>query len=338
MDKLIEMCSVPSVSGNEQGMAELLKTYTESFCDNVYVDSMWNVISTIDNKSDYNIVLEAHTDNIGLVVKEIDENGFIKFICSGGIDSTILPTAEVVVHGKKDFFGVIGAKPPHLQTKDEDEKKKSSVEHLYIDCGLSYEKLSEFISIGDTISLLSTYSNLINDYFASGSLDNRIGCYIVSECLKRLKSKKCGFNLHGLYAVQEEVGHRGSKKGVYNIKPDVAIIVDVTFGISPYTDEEHGFEVGDGLTVAVGPNLDKKLSDKFIELCNINGISCKKEVCSDNTGTDAWAIQVSKRGGVKCILISIPLRYMHTTVEVANKIDVDNAINAICMFLEGGVI
>lgn len=337
MDKLKIMCSVPSVSGNEYKMTEYLKKYTESFCDDVLTDSVGNVISSINNNSDFDVVLEAHSDNIGLVVKEIDENGFIKFISLGGVDSSILPTAEVVVHGKKDLFGVVGAKPPHLQTKD-DDNKKNSIDDMYIDCGLNYDKLSEFVSMGDTISLLSTYDNLKNDYFSSGSLDNRIGCYIVCECLKRLKTKKIDYNLHGLYSVQEEVGCRGAKKGVYTIKPDVAIVVDVTFGMSPYTDEEHGFEVGDGITVAVGPNLDKKLSNKFIELCNNNGISCKKEVCNNNSGTDAWPIQVSKQGGVRCLLISVPIKYMHTTVEVANKNDIEDAINAICMFLEGGLI
>lgn len=336
MENLIEMCSLNSVSGNEFKMTEFIKQYTESFCDDVITDSMGNVIANINNNSDITVVLEAHTDNIGLVVKEIDDKGFIKFITSGGIDSSILPTSEVIVHGKKDLFGVIGAKPPHLQSKD-DMGKNKSVEDMYIDCGYDHENISEYVSIGDTITLVSEFNDLKGEFFTSGSLDNRIGCYIVSECLKRLRSQNSVYNLTGIYSVQEEVGCRGVKKAVTAVKPDIAIIIDVTFGVSPYTDDEHGFVAGDGITVAVGPNLDRKLTNKFTELCETNNIPYKKEVCSDHTGTDAWPMQVSCEG-VRCVLISVPIKYMHTTVEIANKKDIENAIDAICMYLEGGIL
>ncbi len=336
MEKLIEMCSLNSVSGNELKMTKYIKEYTETFCDQVICDEMGNVVAFLNNYADINIALEAHIDNIGLVVKEIDEKGFIKFICSGGIDSSILPTAEVIVHGKKDLFGVIGAKPPHLQTKDDEDKKKY-VDDMYIDCGYDFENISEYVSVGDTITLFSKYNDLKDDFLTSGSLDNRIGCYIITECLKRLKTKKLDYNVSGIFSAQEEVGCRGAKKSVSLAKPDIAIIVDVTFGISPYTDDEHGFKVGDGITIAVGPNLDRKLTNKFIELCDTNNISYKKEVCSDHTGTDAWPIQIACEG-IPCILVSVPIKYMHTTVEIANRKDIDNAINAICMALEGGIL
>ncbi len=336
MKKLIEMCSLNSVSGNEFKMTDYIKEYTESFCDNVISDEMGNVVAFINNNADINIALEAHIDNIGLIVKEIDKNGFVKFICSGGVDSSILPTAEVIIHAKKDLFGVIGAKPPHLQSKDE-VGKKNGVEDMYIDCGYNFEKMSEYITIGDTITLLSKYNHLKGDFLTSGSLDNRIGCYIISECLKRLKTQNLAYNVSGIYSVQEEVGCRGAKKAVSMVNPDISIIVDVTFGISPYTDDEHGFAVGEGITIAVGPNLDRKLTNKFMELCDENNIPYKKEVCSDHTGTDAWPIQIACEG-IRCILVSVPIKYMHTTVEVANKKDIDNAINTICLALEGGII
>lgn len=335
MEKLIKMCSLNSVSGNEFKMTEYIKKYAETFCDSVTTDSMGNVTAQINNNSNINIALEAHIDNVGLVVKEIDENGFIKFICSGGVDSSILPTAEVTVHGKKDLFGVIGAKPPHLQTKD-DSKNKNSIENMHIDCGFDCKKMVSLVSVGDTISLNSKYNDLKDDFLTSGSLDNRIGCYIVLECLKRLKTQKSSYNISGLFSVQEEVGCRGAKTGIEFEKPDIAIIVDVTFGISPYTDDEHGFEVGDGITIAVGPNLDRGFTCKFIEMCDNNNIPYKKEVCSDHTGTDAWPIQVSYEG-IRCILVSVPIKYMHTTVEIANKKDINNAIEAICCALEGGI-
>lgn len=336
MDKLKEMCSLHSVSGNELKMTSYIEEYTKSFCDEVKSDSMGNVVAILNNNSDITVALEAHIDNIGLVVKEIDNNGFIKFVCSGGVDSSILPTAEVIVHGKKDLFGIIGAKPPHLQTKD-NEKNKNSIDDMYIDCGFDYENIKKYVSIGDTISIKSDYNDLKSDFFTSGSLDNRIGCYIVCECLKRLKTQNLTYNIAGLFSVQEEVGCRGAKKCVETVKPDIAIIVDVTFGISPYTDDEHGFSVGEGITVAIGPNLDRKLTGLFVKKCDEMNILYKKEVCSDHTGTDAWPIQVAYNG-VRCILVSVPIKYMHTSVEVANKNDIKNAVEAICSALEGGIL
>jgi len=336
MKKLKEMCYLNSVSGNEFRMTEYIKNNTESFCDSVSTDSLGNVIAFLDNRSDINVAIEAHMDNIGLVVKEIDEKGFITFLTVGGIDSSILPTAEVIVHGKKDLYGVIGAKPPHLQTKD-DENKKNTVDNMYVDCGYDCKTISEYVSVGDTISLLSNFSSLQDDFFTSGSLDNRIGCYIVTECLKRLKTQKLSYNISGVYSVQEEVGCRGAKKAISVAKPDIAIIVDVTFGISPYTDDEHGFEVGDGITLAVGPNLDRKITCKLIDLCEKNNISYKKEICSDHTGTDAWPIQIACEG-IRCVLVSVPIKYMHTTVEIANNKDIEDAIKLICMALEGGIL
>ena len=334
MDKLFDMCSLYSVSGNEHQMTKFIKNYTETFCDNVTTDCLGNVISTINNNSDLNIVIEAHIDNIGLVVKSIDENGFIKFVYSGGIDPSILPTAEVIVHGKKDLFGVIGAKPPHLQTKE--DKYNNSNENMYIDCGLDHKNITKYVSVGDTISLVSKYNNLKSDFFTSGCLDNRIGCYVVCECLKRLKSKNLAYNVSGVFSVQEEVGCRGVKNAIETIKPQIAVIVDVTFGISPYTDDEHGFKVGSGITIAVGPNLDRKITNTFIEMCEQENIPYTKEVCSGHTGTNAWPIQVSS-DGIRCLLISVPIKYMHTTVETANTNDVEIAINAICSALEGGI-
>lgn len=336
MDILRKMCSVNSVSGNEFKMTEFIRNYTEDFCDEVITDCMGNVVARINNDSELNITLEAHIDNIGLVVKEIDNKGFIKFEYVGGVNSSVLPTAEVVVHGKKDLFGIIGAKPPHLQTKDDRDNKKIS-DNMYIDCGYGYEDIVKYVSIGDTVSFLSKYNDLNNGFLTSGSLDNRIGCYVISECLKRLKTKKIKYNVSGLYSVQEEVGCRGAKKGIYTAKPDIAIVVDVTYGLTPNADEESSYEVGGGITLAVGPNLDRNLTNIFIKMCEENKIPYRKEVCSDNTGTDAWNIQTSC-DGVRCILVSIPLKYMHTTVETANKADIENAINAICLALEGGIL
>ena len=330
-----KLCSLNAVSGNEHNVSEYLSDILYEDYENVNVDSYGNVVVLDDRGSNCTVMLDAHTDQIGLVVKEIDEQGFVRFICSGGLDTSILPTSEVVVHGKEDLFGVVGAKPPHLKTKDEDSSLKP--EDMYIDCGLSAEEIKNIVSPGDTISLKAEFACLKNNYYTSKSLDNRVSVYVVGECLKRLKDKKLKYNIVGSFSVQEELGCRGAALIAERIKPDIAIVIDVTFGVSPYTSEEDGFLTGKGITVAVGPNVDRKLTERFIQNCKDNNLPFEKEVCGGSTGTNAWPIQVAGLG-TKCLVISVPIKYMHTSVEMVNKSDMETAIDSICSALEGGIL
>ncbi len=334
MQLLDKLCSVSAVSGAEAEIANTIKEYASDFCDDVYIDDAGSVVAKINNSSDTNVLLEAHIDQIGLVVKSIDENGFIKFAKSGGINPSILPTAEVTVHGKKELFGIIGAKPPHLQ--NEDDKKLSDCGEMYIDCGLSKEEIEKIVTIGDTISLCSKFSELKNDFYASGALDNRVGVFVLLECLKRLKNEKSPYNVTALFSTQEEVGCRGAVRSAEKLNPDFAVVVDVTFGISPYTNEENGFKTDGLITVAVGPNLDRLATNKLMDVCKAKNIPFEKEVCSSNPGTNSWPIQVSGLG-VRCVLVSVPIKYMHTTVETVNSDAIENAINCIHSALQGGV-
>lgn len=334
MKLLEELCKINAVSGNEDRIYEFISNELKNYVSDIYMDNMSNIIALIDNGSEFNIMLDAHIDQIGLVVKSIDENGFVKFICSGGIDESILPTAEAVIHGKKDIYGIIGAKPPHLLSNEEIGKNKK-VNELYIDCGYDFDTLKNLISAGNTISLVSDYKKLKNGLISSKSLDNRIGVYIVTECMKKLSEYNLPFNITALFSSQEEVGCRGALIGAKKIKPDICIVVDVTFGVSSDTDEEHGFALNDGITIAVGPNLNRKVNDVLFKICEKYDIKYKKEVCSANTGTNAWPVQVIENG-IMCGLVSVPIRYMHTTVETASLNDVNSAVKLICKaFTEG---
>lgn len=329
-----KLCSLNAVSGNEHNVSKYLADVLSENYENIDVDSYGNVVVFCNKDSKCTVMLDAHIDQIGLVVKEIDEQGFVRFICSGGLDTSILPTSEVVVHGKQDLFGVVGAKPPHLKTKDEESSLKP--EDMYIDCGLSAGEIKNIVSPGDTISLMAEFACLENNYYTSKSLDNRVSVYIVGECLKRLKDKKLKYNLVGSFSAQEELGCRGASLIAERIKPDIAIVIDVTFGVSPYTTEEEGFLTGKGITVAVGPNVDRKLTEKFVKNCKDNKFDFEKEVCGGSTGTNAWPIQVAGLG-TKCLVISVPIKYMHTSVEMVNKSDIETAIDSICSALGGGI-
>lgn len=332
MDLLKQLCEVDAVSGDESPLCDLIERYVGTFSSNVRRDKMGNLTAEVGKGDKVKIVLEAHIDQIGLVVKKIDENGFVHFIKSGGINSSVLPTAEVVIHGKKDVFGIIGAKPPHLQTKTE----SLSQDDMYIDCGYDYNEIIKYVSVGDTVSFVSKFSTLQNDNISSKSLDNRVGVYVALKVLEILAKEDLPYKIAGLFSVQEEVGCRGAASAIENISPECAVVLDVTFGVSPYTSEENGFKVGSGITVAVGPNLNSRKTESFIDFCRKENVDFDIEVCADNTGTDAWPIQVAANG-IKCVLISVPIKYMHTTVETANIGDIKSAVCAITKAFEGGV-
>jgi endoglucanase len=290
------------------------------------------VLGVIGKGGKKRVMIEAHLDEIGLMVKNIDEAGFVKFVPVGGIDPAILPATGVWIHGKKTIFGVIGAKPPHLQT-EEDTKNKYTWDDLYIDAGYSYAEISEIVTIGDVISFPFKPKTLLNGCVSVKSVDNRAGVLIVLEVLKRLKNRNIGAEIVGLCAVMEEVGCRGATVGAYSAEPDFAVVVDVTHGRSPYVDEQDGFLLESGAAIGVGPNLHRGLTKRLMACADARNIPYTVEVCPGDSGTDAGPIQISRQG-VPCVLASIPLRYMHTGVETVSVGDIEKTIDLICAFVE----
>lgn len=329
---LNELCSINAVSGKENIMAEYLCCVAKDIGCECKTDNHGNVIMSVNNHSNKTILLDAHMDQIGLIVKDIDDSGFVKFIPAGGIDASILPATEVVVHGKKDLYGVIGTRPLSMMHSD----KGIKIDDFFIDCGMSADNIRDIVKIGDTCSFISDYTPLKNDYISSKSLDNRVGVKVVIDCLKNLVGKKMPYNIVGLFSAGEENGCVPAGLAAENIKPDYAIVVDVTFGKTPTTDIEQSFATGEGITVGVGPSLDRILSERFIEQCKKKDIPFSKEICNSNPGTNSWSIQLAG-DGVKCLLVSVPIKYMHSTVETVNLKDIQTAVYSICAALEGGV-
>lgn len=334
MNKLFELCKQEGISGFEYEIGKYVRSLFAEHCGETEIDALGNVIGILNKGKKPKIMLEAHLDEIGLMVKNIDENGFISFVEIGGVDTAILPSAEVYIHGKERVYGVIGAKPPHLQEKDESEKIYK-IDNLFIDTGYNADEVKALINIGDAITFSAKSTQLMGGKIATKSIDNRMGVYVLVECLKRLKNQNIDAEVVALASVQEEVGCRGAKVGAYKIEPDCAIIIDVTHGVSPYTTSTEGFELGSGVAIAVGPNLHPELTQKMIDVAENNNIPYTIEVCAGHSGTDAWQIQISKKG-IPCILVSTPLRYMHTSVETVQMSDIDAVINTICTLIEGG--
>lgn len=332
MELLKELCCLKGISGHEEKVADKVCQLFSACSHKAYKDNMGNVIAHIDNGANFTVLLEAHLDEIGLIVTEIDDNGFLKFSSVGGINSAILPGKEVIIHGKEELFGVIGAKPPHLMSKEEKDKK-IEYDNLFIDAGYSKEELEKNVKIGDVISFKSEFNLLKNNCFCSKSVDNRAGVYVILKTFEKLFKEQLNINIVAVCAVQEELGCLGAKTAVFDLKPDYAIVVDVTHGQSHYIDKYKGFKLSAGATIGVGPNFSNLYNEKLINHCKNNNLKHQIEVCEGHSGTDAWPIQVSQNG-IPCSLISIPLRHMHSWVELGSFDDISNSIDIICSFLK----
>ncbi len=333
MTVLKELSAFTGVSGREKEISEYIADLFRKYCDDVKIDKFYNV-SAYKKGSDSagkKIMIMAHHDEIGMLVKSIDDKGFIKFTNIGGIDSKILLAQEVVVHGSKDVYGVIGAKPPHL-LKPEEVKKAAKMEDLYIDTGLSKESISKLVSIGDIISLKTYPFELKGNKFSSKCLDNRAGVGVLLDIMERLSRLNHNHDVVFVATSQEELGLSGAKIATYNINPDMAIVIDACHGEIPDASKDETYALGKGPAIAIGPNLHKIYTKKVMDVAKEENIAYQVDVEPGNTGTEAWATQVS-RSGIPTLLISIPLKYMHTTIETVQISDIKNTGKLVSRFV-----
>jgi len=332
-----ELLNIPGLSGYEADIAKYACEKLKKYCSDARFTKTNCVVGTIESKNPEapTIMLEAHLDRIGLIVSSVDENGFVEFSTLGGVDERILPTAEVYIFGKEKVYGVIGAKPPHITSKDE-AKKGVKAENMLIDTGLG-EKAQEIISVGDPIMLDSRFLELLNGRISSAALDNRVSMAAVFEILDELKDQELPVNLAVAFTSGEEMGLQGAYTVTNEVVPDLAVILDVTYGRTPDCEESDTFPLGSGAAILRGPNVHYDMTKKVMDVAKEKGIPYEIEVAPRNSGTTAWAIQVS-RCGVPCVVISIPLRYMHTTVETVDLFDVDCVCRLVKEIICGGEV
>lgn len=324
-DVLFKLSTYNAVSGFESSLAQHIADMFSQYCDSVDVDRFHNVTGVMKGCGSTNLklLITAHYDEIGLMVKSIDEKGFIKFTAVGGIDARILLAQEVIVHGRKDILGIIGAKPPHLLDAEE-SSKAVKLEDLAIDTGLDAAKVKELAAIGDIITFKADPIKLLGGKVSAKSLDNRSGVAALVEAMKELCGKRHTHDVYFTATVQEEEHLTGAITAAYSVRPDAALVIDVCHGDMPDASKEDTFPLGKGPAIGLGPILDRKISRKLIEIARDRNIPYQVDVEPRDTGTEAWAIQVS-RSGVRTGLISIPDRYMHTPVEAVSIDDIRNS-------------
>lgn len=330
---LKELCEAPGVSGYEHNVARLVQAAFKSYVDEVRQDRLGNVVfrkkGTGENRP--RILLAAHMDEIGLMVTKIEEGGFLRISAVGGIDPRTVVGQEVTLCGRETLSGVIGVKPPHLTDADEQDKGHK-MEDLHIDLALPAERVKKLVAVGDLAIIRREAIELAGQSLAAKAMDDRAGVAVLLACLKELQRLQHAADVYAVATVQEEVGVRGAATATYGVVPDIGIAVDVTHGEMPGVPEYDTCKMGKGPGVTIGPNIHPRVGEEIMRVAKEYKIPYQLEVAAGPTGTDARAIQVT-RGGIPTGLVSIPLRYMHTSVELVDMDDVKHAGRLLAYFI-----
>ncbi len=332
MKKLIRKLSdLRGISGFEYHINEKIAELFRPLCDEVKIDSLGSVIACrmCGKENAPKIMVEAHMDEIGLMVTSVTDEGFITFTDVGGVDERILPSLEVTIHGREDVYGVVGVMPSFMT----DTSKSYKHEDMAIDTGLDADTVKSLISVGDSITLPQSVGAIGKSQFSSKTMDDRASVAAIIKVMETIRDAELNCDVYAVAAVQEEVGCRGGKTTSFGIAPDMAIAIDVTHGITPDNDR-NAFELGTGTVLSKGPNLHPVLTDRIEKTARDKKIKCSIDIDGGCTGTDAWEIQVSG-GGIATALLSIPLKYMHTSVETLDINDVKATSELIAEFIKG---
>ena len=332
---LEELCSLPGIPGREQPIIDVMSRELKSSCDSVNIDNLGNVIGIKKSKKKnaLRVMIAGHMDEIGFIVSHIDDNGFISFSPRGGHVPRVLINQRVRIYGKKEsLVGVVEASPAFLDR--EAMSKVPDFKKMYIDTGLKGKELKKIIEVGDIIVMEGEFVRQ-GDNYISKAFDNRIGCFVVLEVMRRLKSKKLDVEVLALGSTQEEVGVRGAIGAAYENSPDMGIALDVTaaFDLPGISPQQQVTKLGEGVAIKISDSgtISNHGMVKFLkDLAIKNKIKYQMEILPFG-GTDAKAFQMQ---GAAVATLSLPARYVHSPTEMIAKKDIEATIDLLVKFLE----
>jgi putative aminopeptidase FrvX len=324
-----------SPTGFESSGQKIWLEYLKPYIDEHFVDTYGTAVGVINPKASYKVVIEAHADEISWFVHYITNEGYIYLRRNGGSDHQIAPSKRVNIHTENGIVkAVFGWPAIHTRTGGEKEETPT-LKNIFLDCGCNNKKEVEKLGVhvGCVVTFEDEFINLNDRYYVGRALDNRMGGFVIAQVERLLKEnkKKLPFGLYIVNSVQEEIGLRGAEMIANRIKPNVAIITDVTHDTqTPMINKilQGDVSCGKGPTVTYGPAVQNNLLKLIIEAAKKNKIDFQREAASRSTGTDTDAFAYSS-GGIASALISLPLKYMHTTVEMVHKEDVESVIHLI---------
>ena len=324
--ELLEKLTSPAgVAGEENSSFEALKGLFSLYGD-VSCDHTGNIIIHRKGKGKH-ILLDAHFDTIGFVVTGITDDGFLRLTKVGGVDMRTVEGMELTIHGKEAVYGVVCTVPPHLSNG---ESKVSTDGTCVADIGMSKEDAEKVISVGDKVSFRASFEKLGENRVSATYIDDRGG---IAVLLKALEYTNTENEITLVCSAQEETGGAGATCATFNVNADLSLSVDVSFATTPDSNSKECGKMNGGPMIGYSPILSREYSELLVEIAKENDIPYQKEIMNGRTGTNADHITISK-GGVPSALVSLPQRYMHTPVEVADIRDIENCARLIARFLE----
>lgn len=313
---LKSLISVSGLSGHEKPVRQLIEAAWGPFTDELHVSRLGSLHGLKRGSAQEPrpaILLAAHMDAIGLMVTGM-QDGFLRICEIGGVDGRVLPGQLVTVHGRQDLPGVVVQPPPHL-LPPEAREGAIPIKYLMVDTGLEPRQLKRLVRIGDLISFAQEPFELQGDYLVGHSLDNRVSVAALTQCLESLQGRAHAWDVWAVATVQEEVTFGGARTSAFDLHPQLAVAVDTTWGRSPGSPEHKTFPLGKGPTLGWGPSIHPGLHQAFKTLADRLEIPHSVEVMPRLSSTDADALQIVAEG-LPTMVVCIPIRYMHTPVEM----------------------
>lgn len=333
---LKRLIAAPSPSGFEQPVQRIVRAELQEIADDIRTDVHGNVIAVKNPDGNPRIMLAAHCDEVGFMVKYIDDEGFIYFSSIGGVDAHVTTGQRVNIHAKSGvILGVIGKKPIHV-LEEEEKKKVVKLSEQWIDIGASGKKaVEEIVRVGDPITFAVSLEMLQGNTIVARGLDDRIGTFVICEVFKALSNLDIPAAFFIASTVQEEIGLRGARTASFSIDPHVGIVID-TDSASDFPEmnkkKEGDIGLGKGPVLSIGPNINFKVGQMLLDIAKKKNIPHQISGEPRATPTDANVIQVN-RAGVATGIVAVPVRYLHTPVEIVSLEDVKNAIKLLQHFI-----
>lgn len=337
MELLKRLCEESGPPGFEDRIRKIFISEIEPYVDRIEVDGLGNTIAIKEGKGENprKVMLAGHMDEIGFVVRYIDDKGFLKLQPLGGFDpkTLIAKRVKIVNRGNEEFIGVIGCKPVHIMSPEE-RKKLPELDDLFVDLGMDVDRVKQNVEIGDPVTLHQDFIH-VGDYLSSKSMDNRVSIFTLIETMKRLRDPNV--SVYAVATVQEEIGLRGATTAAHRIRPDIGVAIDVTLAcdVPAAKPEDHITRLGDGVGIKI---LDSsliaapKLVRAFRDLAEKHEIPHQMEILPRG-GTDAGGIQRAAEA-VPSITLSVPTRYIHSVVETIHQTDLEATVELLVRFLE----
>ncbi len=324
--ELLEKLTSPAgVAGEENSSFEQLNGLFSLYGD-VTVDTTGSIIVHKNGKGKH-ILLDAHLDTIGFVVTGITDDGFLRLQKVGGVDMRVVEGIELTIHGKSDIYGVVCTVPPHLSNGD---TKVSTDGTCVADVGMSKEEVEKIVEIGDRASYRNNFTVLNENMVSTPYVDDRGG---IAVLLKALEYTNTDNEITLVCSAQEETGGAGATCASFNMNADLSVAVDVSFGETPDSKTQECGKMNGGAMVGYSPILNREYTELLVKIAEEEKIPYQKEIMNGRTGTNADHITISK-GGVPSVLVSLPIRYMHTPVETVDLRDIESCAKLIARFLE----